>query len=69
MGRDVVDGVAVSGREEVGDDGVDKQGRGRRQSNRGLGVGTTKGRLESERLFQFRVFFSYIAVQNNVVLH
>ena len=35
LGRDVVDGVAVSGREEVGDDGVDKQGL---QSSRGLAV-------------------------------
>ena len=42
LGRDVVNNVAVSGREEVGDD---KQGR---QSSRGLavwGVGTTMGRV------------------------
>ena len=42
LGRDVVDGVAVSGREEVGDD---EQGQ---KSSRGLAVwrvGTTMGRL------------------------
>ena len=42
LGRDVVDGVAVSGREEVGDD---EQGR---QSSRGLAVWRVRsGRLES----------------------
>ena len=73
LGRDVVDNVVMSGREEVGDNEVDKQGRGRQQSrlsSRGLGVGTTMGRLKSERLFWFRVFFSsYITVQNVIVLH
>ena len=70
LGRDVVDGVAVSGREEVGDD---EQGR---QSSRGLAVwrvGTRSGRrtMESDRICGLGFFFPYIgiAVQNDVVLH
>ena len=57
------------GREEVGDDGVDKPGRGRRQSNWGLGVGTTMGRLESDQVSDsfglgfFFFFFIYCSAK------
>ena len=61
LGRDVVDGVAVSGREEVEDD---EQGR---QSSRGLAVwrvGTRSGRrtMESDRICGLGFFFFHILV-------
>ena len=62
LGRDVVDGVAVSGREEVGDD---EQGQ---QSSRGLAVwrvGTRSGRrtMESDRICGLGFFFHILVLQ------